>query len=266
MTDPTISVQLYTVKEALSKDLDGTLARLKEIGFSTVEAYDFVSRADELAAAFARHGLTAATGHAALASETIGFPDGSVVAAPTHDEVFTAAKKLGITTVIDPYTPPSRWESLAEIEATARNLNAAAAAAAAYGITVGYHNHHQEFTKIDGRFGLEIFAELLDESVVLEVDLYWATIGGADLPGLLERLGSRIIAVHVKDGTLEPEKANSFPPADQVPAGQGKVPLAASLDAIPSLRYAVVEFDFYPGDILDAVAQSYAYLTARGLA
>ena len=60
---------------------DGTLAQLSDIGFRNVEAFGFVSRADELAAAFARHGIAAPTGHASLASGTENPFDASIASA-----------------------------------------------------------------------------------------------------------------------------------------------------------------------------------------
>ena len=134
MTDPAISIQLWTVRDELTADLDGTLAKLSAIGFTNVEAFGFVSRADELAAAFARHGISSPTGHASLASGTEN-PFDSSIAVPTPDEVFAAAKKLGMTTVFDPFVAPDRWESVEEIAKTAEALNAAAAIGAGYGIS-----------------------------------------------------------------------------------------------------------------------------------
>jgi sugar phosphate isomerase/epimerase len=163
--------------------------------------------------------------------------------------------------VIDPYTEPARWESVAQIEDTARRLNAAAAAAEAHGLRVGYHNHAHELEAVfDGVTGLEVLAGLLDERVLLEVDLYWAARAGADPVALLERLGDRVVAVHAKDGTLDPEAVRAYPPADQVPAGQGVVPLAAAAAAAPALELAIVEFDRFDGDILSAIEQSRIFL------
>ena len=54
MTKPTISVQLYSIHGALDADLDGSLGRLADIGLTTVEAFDFVRRADALKASFDR--------------------------------------------------------------------------------------------------------------------------------------------------------------------------------------------------------------------
>lgn len=266
MPTPAISLQLWTVRDQLTADLDGTLARLAAIGFTRVEAFGFVSRADELGSAFARHGISSPTGHASLASGTEN-PFDSSIAVPTPDEVFTAAARLGMTTVFDPFVAADRWQSIDEIAATAAALNAAAQVGAGYGISVGYHNHNQEFqTPIDGRFPLELFADLLDPGVSLELDVYWASAGGADVAALIERLGEKVTALHIKDGTLDPLPSLGSVPTDQVPAGQGAVALAAALDAAAHAEYAIVEFDAYSGDIWEGIQVGYDFLAARGLA
>ncbi|MDP9028537.1 MAG: sugar phosphate isomerase/epimerase [Actinomycetota bacterium] len=263
MTKPSISIQLWTVRSELENDPDGTLARLSEIGFTKVEAFGFVDRADALASAFARHGLTSPTGHASLASDVEN--PFAALDAPTHDQVFAAAAKLGMTTVIDPFVSPDRWQSVEEITRTANLLNAAAVTAAEHGITVGYHNHnHELLSMIDGRHALEVFAELLSPEVVLEVDLYWAAAGGADVTALVERLGARVFALHIKDGTLVPLPSLGAVPTDQVPAGTGAVPLSDALEAAPSAQYAIVEFDAYPGDIWEGVTVGFEFLESKG--
>src|SRR5699024_2283779 len=126
--------------------------------------------------------------------------DGSIA------EVAAAAASLGITTVIDPFVAPEKWQSADDIADTARRLNEAAVIAAEHGITVGYHNHaHEIESTIDGVTALEHFASLLDPAVVLEVDTYWVAVGGADPVELLGRLGDRVVAIHVKDGPATAE-------------------------------------------------------------
>jgi len=253
------SIQLFTVREALERDLDGTLAEVAARGFTAAEPYDFVRRAESLAAALSAHGITAPSGHAFLASESFVNPDGSgtTLPVPSPAEVFAAAKTLGMGIVIDPYTAPERWQSIEQIEQTARLLNAAAEIGEAEGIRVGYHNHaHELEATFDGTTGLEVLAGLLDPRVVLEVDLYWVARGGVDPVALLERLGERVVAVHAKDGTLDPEALAAYPPADQVPAGEGVVPLAEAIAAAPALELAIVEFDHYEGDLFDAIEKS----------
>ncbi|WP_020658467.1 sugar phosphate isomerase/epimerase family protein [Amycolatopsis benzoatilytica] len=236
------SVQLYSVREAFAADPDETLRRLAAIGFKRVEPYGVVENAKALGAGLPAHGLTAPTAHAKLIGED-------------QDRVFAAARELGIDVVIDPLVPAARWQDAADVAATAEALNAAAKVAAGHGVRVGYHNHWWELeSRIDGRTAFEFFADRLDPAIVLEVDTYWATAGGVDAPALLGRLGERVHAIHVKDGSLATDATG------QVPAGQGRVPLASVLAAAPgALR--VVEFDQYDdGDVFDGIAASFAHL------
>jgi sugar phosphate isomerase/epimerase len=263
VTKPSILIQLWTVRNELEQDLDGTLARLSEIGFTQVEAFGFVDRADALAAAFQRHGLSVPTGHASLASNVEN--PYAKLDTPTAEAVFAAATKLGMTTVFEPFVAADRWKTVEDVTKTATLLNAAALSASDHGITVGYHNHNQEIVNVlDGRFALEVFAELLAPEVVLELDVYWAAAGGADVAALVERLAERVVALHVKDGTLDPTPSVGSVPTDQVPAGTGVVDLVGALEAATSARYAVVEFDAYQGDIWEGVAAGFEFLESKG--
>jgi sugar phosphate isomerase/epimerase len=240
----TYSLQLYTVRKPLEEDLAGTIARIADIGFTKVEPYNFVATADALSEAFATHGITAPSGHAPLLKDD-------------QDEIFAAAKKLGITTVIDPFIPADQWQSAADIEKIAAGLNDAAKKGAEYGIRVGYHNHAWELeSSINGATALEYLESLLDPELVLEVDTYWAAVGGQNPAELLARLGDRVKFIHIKDGPLTTENL------DQVPAGQGKVDIWDVIDAAGSLETGVVEFDDYSGDIFDGISQSLAYLNS----
>ncbi|MFE4079090.1 sugar phosphate isomerase/epimerase family protein [Paenarthrobacter sp. YIM B13468] len=239
------SIQLYTLRDAISEDLPATLRKVAEIGFTHVEPYNFVATAKELGAALKDNGLTAPSGHAPLLSQD-------------QDEIFTAAKELGISTVIDPYQPADQWQNAETIQATAAKLNAAAKKGAEYGIRVGYHNHEWELESIvDGRTALEYLAEHLDPAVILEVDTYWVAVGGHDPVDILTKLGDRVKFIHIKDGPIN--KDNKA----QKAAGQGNVPVLEVIAAAQSLEVGVVEFDDYSGDIFDGIAQSLAFLNSN---
>lgn len=124
------------------------------------------------------------------------------------------------------------------------------------------HGIPQWGSQIDGRSALEAFADLLDPSVLLEVDLYWATAGGADPVRLVQGLGDRVHAVHVKDGPMRPGIGANPLPTDQLPAARGDVPLAAVLSEAHSIAYAAIEFDHYEGDIFEGITESYRFLTS----
>jgi sugar phosphate isomerase/epimerase len=240
----TYSLQLYTVRKPLEEDLAGTIARVAELGFTKVEPYNFVATADALAAAFAENGITAPSGHAPLLSTD-------------QDEIFAAANKLGITTVIDPFIPAEQWQSAEDIEKIAAGLNAAAKKGAEYGVRVGYHNHAWELeSTVNGTTALEYFETLLDPELVLEVDTYWVSVGGANAVDILTSLGERVKYIHIKDGPLTTDTKA------QLPAGQGAVPIWDVIGAAKSLEVGVVEFDDFDGDIFDGISQSLAFLNA----
>lgn len=260
---PSPSVQLYTVRDAISADLQGAVARVAEIGFTKVEPYAFVERADEFATAFAASGVTAPSGHA------------PVIDSDDPARTFDAARQLGIETVIDPFIPSDRWQTADDARRIADRVNELSAQAREAGLRFGYHNHQWEFTNtVDGRPVYELFVEHLAPEVVLEVDTFWATVGGQDTPSVLRTLGDRVQFIHVKDGRIAGDIATALPSSesalevpdalaaafkDQTPAGQGDVDVAAILAAAPqALR--VVEFDDYAHDVFDGIAASYAWL------
>jgi sugar phosphate isomerase/epimerase len=240
------SLQLYTLRNAIQEDLPGTIRKVAEIGFTQVEPYNFVATAQELGEALRDNGLTVPSGHAPLLSQD-------------QDQIFTAARELGITTVIDPFIPADRWQSAEDVQATAAQLNAAAKKGAEYGIRVGYHNHQWELeSRIEGRTALEYFADLLDPELVLEVDTYWVAVGGQDPVDILGKLGTRVKFIHIKDGPLTTDTKA------QLPAGQGKVAVLDVIAAATSLEVGVVEFDDYDGDIFEGINESLSFLTASG--
>lgn len=259
----TTSVQLYSLRDAVAADLDAAVARVREIGYEQVEPYAFVERVADFERALAATGLAAPSGHAA------------VIDTPDPDVVFDAAARLGIGIVIDPFVPTERWQTADDAKKLADRVNELTVRAAGHGLRFGYHNHQWEFTnKVDGRPVFEIFAEQLAPEAVLEVDTFWATVGGADAPAVLKTLGDRVVAIHVKDGevagdiaTVLPssESALDVPPAlkaayeNQTPAGQGDVDVAAILSAAPQ-AIRVVEFDSYSGDVFEGIAESLAWL------
>jgi sugar phosphate isomerase/epimerase len=239
---PTVSVQLYSVRDAIAADLQGAIARLADIGLRHVEPYAFAERTEEYERAFAASGLSAPSGHAA------------VIDSDDPDRYFEAAVRLGIGTVIDPLVPTERWRSVDDVARTADRVNELAARAATFDLAFGYHNHQWELAnRIDGRHALLSFVERLDDPVVLEVDTFWASVGGADTPALLRSLGDRVKFIHVKDGALSDDTSL------QQPAGRGDVDVAGALAAAPR-AVRVIEFDAYAGDVFEGIADSFAWL------
>ncbi|SDK86594.1 Sugar phosphate isomerase/epimerase [Nonomuraea jiangxiensis] len=243
---PSLSLQLYSVRNAIDEDLPGTLAKVAEIGYRQIESsYKLYSRGPQFLAAVRDAGLASPTMTSSLVDVDL-------------DAVFTAAKELGAGTVIDTFIPEQFWTSEADVDRIAGHLNKAAEKAEEYGLRVGYHNHWWELERrFGGRTALECLVDRVRPDVLLEVDAYWVAVGGEDVLELLGRQRDRVHFLHLKDGPINRENLQ------QRPAGQGKMPWPEILDATPRLEAGVVEFDEYDGDIFEAIAASFAYFDAR---
>lgn len=241
---PTISIQLYTLREAFEADRDGTLAAVAAMGVDKVEPFG-IEHFDWLPEALAAHGLQAGSAHA------------SIVENP--EKVLAAAKKLGVTTVFQPGPRPrDAFETREGIEAFAAEINAAVDAFAAEGISIGFHNHDWEFTapQVDGQVAYDYFVSLLDPRTVLELDTYWALAGGVDPLAVFEKYGDRITHIHVKDGPVEGGHGVS-----NVVLGTGAVDVPRILEASPN-RTWVLEFDIAADAVAESAA-SIAYLKEK---
>ena len=246
MSQSQLSVQLYTVRESLASDLPGTLSRVADLGYRNVELFGFVDVADQYSDVLPTVGLAAPSAHAQLVGQDVAV-------------IFEAAKKVGVTSVIDPSIDRTRWTTKEDIAGSAASLNEIAKQAADHGLTIGYHNHWWETeNRIGETTALEVFADHLDAEVFLEVDTYWAEVGGVSAADLLAVLGERVQLIHVKDGPVTRDDQ------DQVAVGAGKIDVLGILAAAPqALR--VVELDGCDGDVFAALADSFAYLTANGV-
>ena len=240
------ALQLYTVREQLAADRKGVLDRVAAFGYAAVEPFGILDDPAGLAADLAAAGLAVCSVHATPAGDQ---------AAP----VAAAARILGADTVIVPYLPPGRFADLDGVRAVAAELNGMAARLADEGLGLGYHNHVHELALLPGGTpALEALAAGLDPSVLLEVDTYWAAVGGQDVPALLGRLGERVRYLHVKDGPVTKDDPMTA-------VGAGRMPVAEILAAAPAAAWRVVELDRCATDLMTAVADSLTWLADRGL-
>jgi sugar phosphate isomerase/epimerase len=243
----TPALQLYTVREQLAADRAGTIAQVAGFGYAAVEPFGILADPAGLHEDLAAHGLTVTSVHA-------------IPSAPDAEAVVAAAQTLGADTIIVPFMPPERFADAASVAELAAELNGMAARVSADGLRLGYHNHDFELSSIvDGRPALEVLADALEDNVLLEVDTYWAAVGGADVVALLGRLGDRVQYLHVKDGPIVNRD-------DEMTAvGSGRMPVAEIL-AASDAPWRIVELDRCATDMMAAVSDSLTWLASRGLA
>jgi sugar phosphate isomerase/epimerase len=197
-----ISIQLYTVRDALTADPAGTLARLAAIGYTKVEAAGTAGlTAAQFRALLDRNGIRATSGHFAIPQ-------------PFNETTWRAtladARTLGCRYVVHPFfgvdaNGPIR--DAAVWAAFARDLNQAGRIARSAGFDFGYHNHHYEFFPLadgSGRRGYDILTTTADPRLVhLELDLYWSWRGTADPVDVIRAHRGRVRQFHVKDMNIE---------------------------------------------------------------
>jgi sugar phosphate isomerase/epimerase len=241
-----LGVQLYSVRDDLAPEQRGdTLQRLAGMGFTHIEPYRILDDPAGLRADIDAAGLVASSAHAKLTEAN-------------RDEYLDAAVTLGIDTVILPWVEPASIVDAAGVEALADSLNELSRYSRPRGIRIGYHNHDFEFSQhIDGVSAWELLVSRLDEDVILELDTYWASVGGGDVFEILPRLRERIRFLHVKN---EPPDAD-----DPAPLG---VDITGRMDEILALssefvELAVVEIVVDDGDVFPVLERNAAWFLER---
>lgn len=192
-----MGLQLYTVRSALSKDIEGTIAAIAKAGITELEFFNpFGKDVAWWNALLKKHNLTAPSSHEGLPK--------------TDDEwgpIFDRAHGMGHKLVVVPYVGDEYRGSKANWMKLANRLNTGAAKAKAAGLQFAYHNHDFEFAPVEGTTGYEIITTNTDANAVkLEMDIYWTVKAGQDPLALMKRWPNRIVAVHVKDAGPAPER------------------------------------------------------------
>jgi sugar phosphate isomerase/epimerase len=239
-----IGIQLYTVRDQMKADFEGTLARVAEIGYKEVEFAGYFNHAPaEVRAILDRHGLSAPSTHV------------GDISTDAWKASLDAAHAIGHEYIVVPWIPQERRGTLDAWKQVAADFNRAAAAAHDAGIQFAYHNHDFEFPKVEGQVPYDVLLQTTDPTLVqLEIDLYWITKAGQDPLDYFARWPGRVPLVHVKDSAGAPEHK-------MTDVGQGKIDwkrIFARRDQA-GIKHFFVEHDQPPQPFQD-IAASYNYL------
>jgi sugar phosphate isomerase/epimerase len=221
----------------------------------------------QAAALFAELGLRAPSCHGKL-------PIGD-----DKNRIIEEAGLMGHEAVITGCPPEFKehYTSAEKVRAMADLYCEAAENAAPHGFQVGYHNHDWDLVQIGGEFGYRLFLERTPRSVLFEADLFWVARAGLNPVEFVREIGPRGKFLHFKDGRVA--QGGAFQEAETedgkimvsdakpfLPAGAGQVDLKAVSAVADHCEYAAVELDSYEGDMMEAVHQSYLWLTQNGIA
>jgi sugar phosphate isomerase/epimerase len=243
-----IALQLWTVRDLAASDLRGTLTAVAAAGYRSVELAGLPDTpADDLAELLDEAALHPVAAHVGVDQ----LRDGLDAVADRH-------VTLGCDRVIVPWLPEEDRRSADEVRRFASELNGIGRRLAERGIHLGYHNHAFEFAQLDGTTIWDVLNSELGPGVDLELDIYWASVGGRDPVTVIRDGGSRIRLLHMKDRALGPEPRDA-------PAGDGVLDLPGIVAAarISGVEWYVAEQD-EPDDALADISRAYRNL--HGLA
>lgn len=184
-----VGLQLYTLRNELSQDFEGTLARVAELGFKEMEFAGYYGRsASNVRRILDRNGMTSPAAHIQL----------QALRDDLEGEVERAAI-LGQKYIVVPILPESQ-RTISEYQRTADYLNRAGEVCKQAGIKMGYHNHNFEFEETDGQIPYDILLNETEADLVdMELDLYWIRNADVDPIRYFENHPGRFSMLHVKD-------------------------------------------------------------------
>lgn len=192
-----IGLQLYSVRDLLPKDFDGTLAQLHAAGYSVVEAAGFYNRtAADFRSSMDKAGLRCISAHYTLS-----------LLQTQLDSLLEYAHALGLEYMICSSSGGTHRDpgikgpdTLDDWRWRADEFNRIGEKTKAAGITLGVHNHIPEFAVFDGTIVYDELLRLTDPKlVVFEMDAGWVSAAGHDPIEYLKKAPERFPLMHVKD-------------------------------------------------------------------
>jgi sugar phosphate isomerase/epimerase len=254
-----LGVQLYTVRDQMKADFDGTLSKVAAIGYKEVEFAGYFDHSPkEVRTSIDNHGLTSPSCHVQY----------DVLGEDKWPEQIESAKIIGQSYIVCPWIPedlrkqPDIWKRAAE------TFNRAGEASKKAGVQFAYHNHWFEFLPVDGKLPYDQLLKECDPNLVkMELDLCWITVAGGDPVKYFNRYPGRFPLVHVKDIKKMPKiseaGSQSFGDSlqDMTSVGNGLIDwkrIFAQSDKA-GIKYYIVEHD-KPVDPFDSITKSYEYL------
>ena len=189
MSNFPIAIQLFSLRGEMANDFEGTLRKVKEMGYDGVEfAGLFDKTADEVKQLCEKIGLVPISAHV---------PYQSMAANPDllKDYAAIGCKYVAIPYLTEEYRPGN--DKFYEVIETAKLLGTKANE---LGMKLCYHNHDFEFAKIDGEYALDIlYKEIPKDLLETEFDTCWVNVGGENPCDYIRKYADRTNIIHLKD-------------------------------------------------------------------
>jgi sugar phosphate isomerase/epimerase len=256
-----LGLQLYTVRQDLAKDYDGTIKKVRDFGIRHVQANLTQSgkSAQDQKTLYDSLGISWKSIHA-----------GGIDLRDNAQATIDQAKAVGITNITCSFAlyPADRaifmaGPSLDDWKKNADTFNKVGALCKAAGLSFAYHNHNVEFRKVGDVVPYDLLIQQTDPSLVqMEMDIGWVVAGGADPVAYLNKYPGRYHSLHIKDLTNQGIPNNNMKMISAI-IGKGiidwKTVLAAAHKTKVERAFLEIEEPYDPSP-LEMVKQSFDYL------
>jgi sugar phosphate isomerase/epimerase len=251
-----VGLQLWSLREYLPKDLRGTLAKVRALGFEEVEGAGlWGATAADLRAALDAAGLRCQSAH---------LPFERLRDKPA--EALAEARAVGATWAVCPWIPHKGTFTRETALSSADSFNRFGKPAAEAGLRFAYHCHGYEFTPSPEGTLFDTLAGATDPKLVsFQVDVFHTFHGGGDPAQVITRYKGRVPSLHLKDlrkGVAVKAGTAIAPPEDDVPVGSGQVDMAAVLKAAMAAGTSLYYLEDESPAPLTSIPQSLKWLEA----
>ena len=255
-----IGLQLYTVRDAMAKDPAGTIAKVAQIGYTSVEGATYTGSEKFYGmdtATFAKllkdNGLFMPSSHYRLGEDGADMK-GTIL--NDWGKAVDDAAALGIKYMVCAWLSPSERGTLDHFKKVGEDLNKAGEVCKKAGIQLCYHNHDFEFIQENGKYPYEILLSTTDKELVkMEMDMYWVTKAKQDPIALINEHPGRFPLWHLKDMDNTPKQMFTE-------VGNGIIDFKKIFKhaSTAGLKYFFVEQDICPGNPFDSITESITYI------
>lgn len=192
-----VGLELYSVRDELKKDPEGTVRAAAKMGYQDVEFYAPYFEWSEAQARQMRKLLDDLGIHCySTHNDEDFFSDKNIAKARDLNKIL--GSRYMVQAWSDPKPNLDAWKKLADV------LNSAAEKLAPAGLKVGYHNHDAEWKPVEGKRPIEVIASNTKHSVMLQLDVGTCLEAGADPVAWIKANPGRIRSIHCKDWSPDP--------------------------------------------------------------
>ncbi|MCC7173971.1 MAG: sugar phosphate isomerase/epimerase [Bryobacterales bacterium] len=187
-----IGLELYSVRNELQKDLQGTVTAVARMGYEVVEFYspyyswtpEYAREVRKLLDGLGIRCLSTHNGAASFAQANLAKTiELNSILGCRQVIMASAGKVVGL----------DGWKGVAE------TLNRAGEGMKSAGLRAGFHNHQMEFQPLEGSRPIDVLAAKTEKSVVLQLDVGTCVEVGVDPVDWIRKNPGRFGSIHLKD-------------------------------------------------------------------